>query len=73
MWFQLLSALDSDIAAFFSGNEAAQQIPVLPRERMRTVSGRERSHTIVFSRRDDLAVEMFDEQLSLSRRRCIRR
>ncbi|MBN2270002.1 MAG: helix-turn-helix domain-containing protein [Sedimentisphaerales bacterium] len=65
---KILSALDSDLATFFSGNEAAQQMPFLLRERMRTVSDRERSYTIVFPRRDDLAVEMFDEQLSPSRR-----
>ncbi|MHC4085371.1 MAG: helix-turn-helix domain-containing protein [Planctomycetota bacterium] len=66
---KILSALDSDLTTFFSGNEAAQQIPVLLRERMRTVGDRERSYTIVFPRRDDIAVEMFDEQLSFSRGR----
>lgn len=66
---KILSALDSDLATFFSGNEAAQQIPVLLRERMRVVSDRERSYTIVFPRREDIAVEMLDEQLSPSRRR----
>ncbi|MBW8040604.1 MAG: helix-turn-helix domain-containing protein [Planctomycetes bacterium] len=66
---KILSALDSDLATFFSGNEAAQQIPVLLRERMRVVSDRERSYTIVFPRRENIAVEMLDEQLSPSRRR----
>ena len=60
---KILSALGTDLAAFFAGDPGEQAGPVFLRQQMRTISGGDRSYTIVFPKRRGVAAEMFDEQM----------
>ena len=60
---KIVTAMGSDLAAFFSSGAAQQEGPVLQRERMQTVSDGRRQYTIVFANTDGVEVEVFDEQI----------
>lgn len=60
---KILNALGSDLSTFFGAGRPDMEGPVFPREGMRLVSDAERSYTIVFPKRADIAVEMLDEHL----------
>jgi transcriptional regulator with XRE-family HTH domain len=66
---KILTALGTDLAAFFAGHAEGEPGPVFPREAMRTISDGERNYTIVFAKRDEIHVEMFDEHIYPGRRR----
>jgi len=66
---KILSALGTDLATFFGGEQRQCDGPIFPRERMQLVSDAERSYTIVFPKREDVQVEMLDEQILPARRR----
>ncbi len=59
---KILSALGSDLAGFFAQERERCDGPVYGREGMRLISDRQRSYTILFPKRDDIPVEMLDEQ-----------
>jgi transcriptional regulator with XRE-family HTH domain len=61
---KILSALGSDLAAFFAEPSEGEAGPVFLRQRMQTVSDAERSYTIIFPRRPGICLEMFDEQIT---------
>ena len=67
---KILAALDTDLRSFFGGGQEAGKGPVIPRERMRLVSDRERTYTIVFPQREDVHVEMIDERYQYTRRKA---
>jgi transcriptional regulator with XRE-family HTH domain len=60
---KVLAALGTDLTTFFSEGREDQQGPVFPREQMRTVRDKNRMYTLVFPRRPEIAVQMFDETL----------
>jgi transcriptional regulator with XRE-family HTH domain len=60
---KILTALGSDLSTFFSSNGLEQEQYRFFRERMRSVNDQERSYTIVFPKREDVRIEMFDEQM----------
>ena len=60
---KILSALGTDLAAFFAGGQEEQPGPVFLRQQMRTISGGDRSYTIVFPKRRGISAEMFDEHI----------
>lgn len=60
---KILSALGTDLAAFFSGGGTAQDGPVFAREHMRTISDDQRNYTIVFDKSPHISVEMLDEHI----------
>ncbi len=66
---KILSALGTDLATFFSEGPKEDPGPIFLRQRMRTISDEHRSYTILFPKRRGIAVEMFDEQIAISKRR----
>ena len=66
---KILAALSTDLASFFGNDSSLETGPVYERQRMKLVSDIERSYTIVFPRRKEIAVEMFDEQFLPMKRR----
>jgi len=59
---KILTSLGTDLASFFGGEPSGQTGPFYPREGMRLVSDTARSYTIIFPRREDIKVELLDEQ-----------
>jgi HTH-type transcriptional regulator, repressor for puuD len=66
---KILSALGTDLAAFFTGEKAGPEGPVFCRENMRAISDGDRTYTIVFAKRPGIRIELFDENYRCSRRR----
>lgn len=66
---KILSALGTDLAAFFAEDRKRQEGPAFLREHMRAISDGDRTYTIVFSKQPGVGVEMFDETIRLSKRR----
>ncbi len=66
---KVLGALGMDLAGFFSENHEPVSGPAFPRERMKTVHGRDRQYTILFPVRPAIAVEVLDEEILPTRRR----
>ena len=66
---KIVTAMGSDLAAFFSGGVSPQEGPILRRERMQTVSDGHRHYTIVFdnasgnANANGVEVEILDEQI----------
>ena len=69
MMQKLITALGSDLASFFSGEQDQNGGPVFLREKMQMTSDAERTYTIVFPKRADIKVEMLDEQINPSRKK----
>jgi transcriptional regulator with XRE-family HTH domain len=65
---KILHALDTDLGTFFSGGREDQAGPVFLREQMKTVHDDTRAYALVFPRRADIAVQLFDETLRPRRR-----
>lgn len=59
---KILSALGSDLGTFFAPQGKGSG-PVFTREQMQVVSDRERSYTMLLTRRPGIRLEMFDEEL----------
>jgi len=66
---KILMALGTDLGTFFAGDPDAQTGPVFLRERMNVVSDAERSYTMVFPRRENVTIQLLDEQMAPARRR----
>ncbi len=66
---KILTALGTDLAAFFAEDQKRQDGPVFPREHMRAISDGDRTYTIVFRKQPGVGVEMFDETIRPSKRR----
>jgi transcriptional regulator with XRE-family HTH domain len=66
---KLLSALGTDLAAFFSVSDPQMAGPIILREHMRAISDVDRTYTIVFPQRPGISIEMFDEHIRSSRSR----
>lgn len=66
---KVLNAMGTDLAAFFAGGEDTQEGPVFLREYMRAISDGDRNYTIVFAKRPEIGVEMFDEHIYPAKRR----
>ncbi len=60
---KILSALGTTLGTFFSEETEPEVGPVIHRENMRLVRDGQRSYTMVFPKRDDIDVEMLDEQI----------
>lgn len=60
---KLLAALGSDLGSFFATQASDVQGPVFAREQMQVVSDRERTYTMLLTRRPGIRLEMFDEEL----------
>lgn len=60
---RILSALDTDLVTFTGGAQTREAGPVFGRARMATLHDGERTYTVVFPRRTDIGVEMFDETI----------
>ena len=58
---KILTAMESDLAAFFADETVQDSKTIFARERMQTISDRERSYTIILPKRDDIGVEILDE------------
>lgn len=59
---KILSAMDLDIPSFFSTNEDHQKGMVFLREHMQTIHDKIRSYTLIFPKRENIRIELFDEQ-----------
>ena len=66
---KLLTALGTDLAAFFGAEQTAPDGPVFPRESMRMVTDPERSYTLLFPKADGIHLEMQDELLRPMKRK----
>jgi transcriptional regulator with XRE-family HTH domain len=66
---KILSALGTDLGSFFAPQAADATGPVFPREQMQVVSDRERTYTMLLTRRPGIQLEMFDEELRPSAKR----
>jgi HTH-type transcriptional regulator, repressor for puuD len=66
---KILSALGTDLAAFFTGEKAGPEGPLFLREHMRAISDGDRTYTIVFTKRPGIRIEALDEHYRFSRRR----
>jgi transcriptional regulator with XRE-family HTH domain len=66
---KILTALGSNLGAFFSVKEEKQQGPVFLREHMPAISDGDRTYTIVFGKQPGVGVEVFDESIRPSKRR----
>jgi transcriptional regulator with XRE-family HTH domain len=66
---KILSALGTDLAAFFARDNVLQEGPVFLREYMRAISDGDRTYTIVFGKQPDVGVEIFDETIRKSEQR----
>lgn len=64
---KVLSALGTELAAFFGVEQKAPAGPLFPRESMRLVADDERSYTLIFPRTDEIGVEMTDEIMQAGR------
>lgn len=65
---KLLSALGTDLGTFFSKDRQDQTGPVYLREHMKTLRDPARSYALAFPRREDIAIELFDETLNPGKR-----
>ena len=63
---KILTALDTDMAQFFSGDGDSQALPVFYRERMSVISDDERCYTMVLPHNKEIGIEILDEQLTVS-------
>ena len=54
---KILTALGTDLAAFFASDPEEPSGPVFLRQQMRTISGGDRSYTIVFPKRRGIVTE----------------
>jgi transcriptional regulator with XRE-family HTH domain len=61
---KILTALGSDLGAFFSGGREDQTGPVFRRQEMKTVHDGTRAYTLVYPRRPEIAIQVFDETLN---------
>jgi transcriptional regulator with XRE-family HTH domain len=66
---KILSALGSDLGSFFAPRAADGSGPVFTREQMQVVSDRQRTYTMLLTRRPGVRLEMFDEELRPSLRK----
>jgi HTH-type transcriptional repressor of puuD len=66
---KILTALGTDLAAFFAAKDRLSAGPIILREHMHAISDGDRTYTIIFPQRRDIRVEMIDEQIRPSRRR----
>ena len=66
---KILSGLGTDLASFFRPEPSDEPGPVFSRDGMPLVTDGERNYTIVLPRRDDIGVEILDEQILPSSRR----
>lgn len=65
---KLLCALGTDLGTFFSGDRPDQAGPVYLREQMKTLRDQARGYALVFPRRADIALQLFDETLNAGKR-----
>ncbi|MFA5863203.1 MAG: helix-turn-helix domain-containing protein [Phycisphaerae bacterium] len=63
---KILEALGSDLGTFFGSGEGKQDGPAFLREGMRVVTDKERKYTMIFPRRKDIGIQMFDEHYSFN-------
>lgn len=61
---KMLSALGTDLGAFFTEDQKDQTGPVYLREHMKTLRDQTRSYALVFPQRADIALQLFDETLN---------
>jgi len=66
---KILTALGSDLPTFFAEDWEAGEGPIYHRERMRIIGDGDRTYTIVFPKREEIAVEVLDEQIAPGKRR----
>jgi transcriptional regulator with XRE-family HTH domain len=66
---KILSALGTDLAAFFAAEKERQDGPIFLREHMRAISDGDRTYTIVFGKQPGVGVEVFDETIRPAKRR----
>jgi transcriptional regulator with XRE-family HTH domain len=65
---KILSALGTDLGTFFSGARGDQTGPVFLRQEMQTVHDATRGYTLVFPKRAEIAVQVFDETLKAGKK-----
>ena len=53
---KILAALDTDLQTFFSGGNHSDDGPFMRREQMKTIADDERSYTMLFPKRPDIAL-----------------
>ena len=63
---KILSGLDTSLAAFFSEDTGEHRSPIFLSDDMRLVWDGERSYTIILPQRDDITVEMLDQEFVAS-------
>jgi transcriptional regulator with XRE-family HTH domain len=61
---KILIALGTDLGTFFGTDQTKQDGPVFLREGMQVVTDKERKYTMIFPRRKDVEVQVFDEHLT---------
>ena len=66
--YDILNALGTDLATFFSANKERQDGPVYLREHMRAISDSDRTYAIFFGRQPGVGMKMFDETIRPSKR-----
>jgi transcriptional regulator with XRE-family HTH domain len=60
---KILSALDTNLAEFFSPKKETDDSPFMFRESMTSVNDGSRNYTIIFQKTNNIQIEMFDEYL----------
>ena len=65
---KILSALGTDLGRFFGEQARAGDGPVFHREGMPFASDADRSYTFILPRREDITIQLFDEQLKPGRK-----
>jgi transcriptional regulator with XRE-family HTH domain len=66
---KILSALGTNLAAFFAEEKQEEEGPVYLREHMRAISDGDRTYTIVLGKHPGVGVEVFDETIRPTKRK----
>ena len=65
---KMLSALGTGLGTFFTEDQKDQKGPVYSREHMKSLRDKARGYTLVYPRREDIALQLFDETLNPGKR-----
>lgn len=66
---KILSALGTNLAGFFGGQQEVPTGPVYVRESMRVVSDKDRSYTVILPKKQGITIEILDEHMSPGKRK----
>jgi len=65
---KILSALGTDLSTFFSEGRQGQTGPVYFRQDMKSLQDQARAYTLVYPRRPEIVIQMFDETLKAGKK-----